>query len=238
MLDSAGVGQGTRLLDLGCGGGGASVLAAQRGARVAGLDAAEALIQIARERVPDGDFCVGDLEQLPHDDDSFDVVFASLSIMFATNPSAALFEMARVAVPGGRISVGIWGRSEDCEYRHILKAVADSLPSPPPGEGPFALSGRGRLEGLMEFARLQVLDSGEVGAPFQFADSEMMWRMLNSAGPVQMAKQAVSEQELKAAIGRAAEPFELEKGEILLNNRFRYVTAIVRDGSTDRHGAT
>jgi ubiquinone/menaquinone biosynthesis C-methylase UbiE len=65
MLDSAEVDQGKRLLDLGCGGGGASVLAAKRGAHVAGLDAAEALIEIARERLPGGDFCVGDLEQLP-----------------------------------------------------------------------------------------------------------------------------------------------------------------------------
>ena len=60
MLDSAEVGQGTRFLDLGCGGGGASVLAAKRGAQVAGLDAAEALLDIARERLPDGNFRVGD----------------------------------------------------------------------------------------------------------------------------------------------------------------------------------
>ena len=60
MLDSTAVGRGTRLLDLGCGGGGASVLAAERGAQVAGLDAAQALIDIARKRVPKGDFRVGD----------------------------------------------------------------------------------------------------------------------------------------------------------------------------------
>jgi SAM-dependent methyltransferase len=212
-------------LDLGCGGGGASVLAAKRGAQVAGLDAAEALISIARERVSDGDFRVGDLEKLPYDDNSFDVAFASMSIMFATNPSVALGEMERVTVSGGRITVGIWGKPEDCEYRHILKAVADTLPSPPPGKGPFALSGIGRLEGMMEAVGLKVLDSGEVDAPFQFADFEIMWRMVSSAGPLQSAKQVVSEQELKPAIIQATKPFQTDKGEILLNNRFRYVTA-------------
>ncbi len=52
MLGAAKVGQGTRFFDAGCGGGGTSVLAAQRGAHVSGLDASEALIAIARKRVP------------------------------------------------------------------------------------------------------------------------------------------------------------------------------------------
>src|SRR5438874_3048660 len=66
MLDAAAVGPGTRLLDAGCGAGGASVLAAGRGAQVNGLDAAQGLLAIARERVPDGDFQLGDLEALPY----------------------------------------------------------------------------------------------------------------------------------------------------------------------------
>lgn len=225
MLDSAEVSQSTRFLDLGCGGGGASVLAAKRGAQVAGLDAAEALITIARGRVSGGDFRVGDLEELPHDDISFDVTFASMSIMFATNPAAVLGEMDRVTVSGGYITVGIWGKPEDCEYRHILKAVADTLPSPPSGSGPFALSETGTLEGMMEAVGLKILESGEVDAPFQFTDFEMMWRMVSSAGPLQSAQKVVSEEELKAAIIRAAEPFQMDTGEILLSNRFRYVTA-------------
>ena len=166
MLDSVEVKKGTRFLDLGCGGGGSSVLANKRGAQVSGLDAAEALISIARDRVPDGDFRVGDLEELPYDDNSFDVAFASMSIMFATNPSIALHEMGRVTVSEGRVTVGIWGKPEDCEYRHLLKAVADSLPSPPPGNGPFEFSGPGILEGMMESAELKIIDSGEADAPF------------------------------------------------------------------------
>lgn len=226
MLDSAEVGQGTRFLDLGCGGGGVSVLAAKRGAQVAGLDAAEALLDIARERLPDGNFRVGDLEKLPHDNNSFDVAFASLSIMFATNPSVVLGEMERVTVSGGHVTVGIWGKPEDCEYRHILKAVADSLPSPPTGKGPFTLSETGKLEEMMETVGLKVLDSGEVDAPFQFANSELMWQAVSSVGPIQSAKEMVNQRKLKVAIIQAAKPFQLDKGEILFNNRFRYVTAV------------
>jgi SAM-dependent methyltransferase len=227
MLDSVEVKKGTRFLDLGCGGGGSSVLANQRGAQVSGLDAAETLISIARNRVPDGDFRVGDLEELPYDDKSFDVAFASMSIMFAANPSIALREMGRVTVSDGLVTASIWGKPEDCEYRHILKAVADSLPSPPPGNGPFAFSVPGILEGMMESADLKIIDSGETEAPFLFKDFQIMWKMVSSAGPFQSAMQVVGEQKLKEAIIRAAEPFQSDNGEILFNNRFRYVTAVV-----------
>ena len=86
-----------------CGGGGASILAAERGAQVSGLDAAEGLIAFARQRVSNGDFRVGDIESLPFDDDSFDVVFAANSVQYSEDRVAALRELGRVCTPGGRM---------------------------------------------------------------------------------------------------------------------------------------
>ena len=48
--------RGTRFFDAGCGGGGASNIASQRGAIISGIDASDALIVIARERIPQGRF--------------------------------------------------------------------------------------------------------------------------------------------------------------------------------------
>jgi SAM-dependent methyltransferase len=62
VLDRAKIGSGTRVLDCGCGAGRFAQMAADRGASVAGTDAAEELIEIAAERTPDGDFRVGDLD--------------------------------------------------------------------------------------------------------------------------------------------------------------------------------
>jgi SAM-dependent methyltransferase len=73
LFDRAGVGPGTRLLDIACGSGYAASVAAGRGATVAGLDASEALIAIARARTPGADFRVGDMFALPFGDDDFDV---------------------------------------------------------------------------------------------------------------------------------------------------------------------
>ncbi len=106
MLDSIDTDSGSRVLDAGCGGGGASVLAAGRGAVVSGLDASEPLVEVARDRVPLGDFRVGDLEILPFADGSFDAVIAASSIQYVEDRVAALRELGRVATTDGRIAVG------------------------------------------------------------------------------------------------------------------------------------
>ena len=227
MLDAAEVGKGTRFLDLGCGGGGATILAFEQGALVTGLDAAANLIAIAQKRIPSGDFRVGDLEDLPFDDDFFDVTFASMSIMFATNPTAALREMKRVTRMDGCVAVGIWGQPEDCEYRHILKAVTDTLPIPPRGPGPFALSKADIMEDMMQAVGLKIFVDDEVDAPFLFTDFEQMWRIVSSAGPVQSAIRLSSAQKVREAIIQAARPFQTNDGEIRLQNRFRYIAASI-----------
>ena len=63
VFDKTNVSRGTRLLDVGCGPGLAAQLAAKLGASVTGLDASEAELIIARERVPDGDFRQGEMEE-------------------------------------------------------------------------------------------------------------------------------------------------------------------------------
>ena len=70
----AGVRAGTRHLDAGCGAGMAAALSASLGATVAGLNAAEGMLEIARDRTPSGDFRQGELEELCFENDTFDLV--------------------------------------------------------------------------------------------------------------------------------------------------------------------
>ena len=69
-----GITQGSVVLDVGCGPGGFCRLAADAGANVTGIDAAPAMVEIAGERVKTGRFDVGDIQFLPYEDGSFDVV--------------------------------------------------------------------------------------------------------------------------------------------------------------------
>jgi len=226
MLDAAGVGDGVRFFDAGCGGGGASVLADRRGAVVSGLDASAPLIDVARGRVSGGDFRVGDLEALPFADESFDAVIAANSIQYAEDRVAALRELARVSAPGSRIAVGLFGRPENVDFRVVFAALRDSMPVPPSGDGPFGLSGEGVLQGLVEQAGLDVLESGEVDLPFVYEDTELFWRGVISGGPPQAAKDIVGEDVLKDAVLEAIAPYMTDTGGIRLdNNVFQYVTA-------------
>lgn len=226
MLDAAGVGDGVRLFDAGCGGGGASVLAADRGAVVSGLDAAAPLIDIARNRVPGGDFRVGDLEALPFGDESFDAVVASNSIQYAEDRVAALRELARVSAPEAHIAVGLFGSSDRVDFRVVFDAFRDSLPGPPAGDGPFGLSGEGVLERLVEQAGLSVVESGEVDVSFAYDDAEVFWRGVISGGPPQAAKDIVGERALKEAVLEAVAPYMTDTGGVRLdNNTFRYIAA-------------
>jgi ubiquinone/menaquinone biosynthesis C-methylase UbiE len=74
---------GQSVLDIGCGVGAFLRLVAERGARPFGLDASRELLKIARRRLPDGDLRVGDMEALPYEDNSFDLVTGFNSFFFA-----------------------------------------------------------------------------------------------------------------------------------------------------------
>ena len=222
MLDAAAVGPGTRLLDAGCGAGGASVLAAGRGALVNGLDAGEALLAIARTRVPDGDFRVGDLEDLPYGDGTFDAVIAADVLPYVANPLAALRELHRVCAWQGRVVLAIWGPPEACNQRAIATAVRTLLPQPLDAE-PFALSAPGALDALVAQAGLSMLGNSSVACPSEYPDEELFWQAQASAGPLQATMRVVGAQPLKAAVLRAVTPYQT--GSMRLQNHFHYLAA-------------
>src|SRR5690242_10932363 len=82
VLDFAHVTVNSRVLDAGCGTGGASILARERGAIVTGCDASEAMLVIARRRLPEVNFRLAELENLPFPDAAFDAVLAINSLQF------------------------------------------------------------------------------------------------------------------------------------------------------------
>jgi SAM-dependent methyltransferase len=226
VLDRTNVGRGTRLLDIGCGTGMAAQLAAKLGAQVSGLDASEAELVIARERVPHGDLRCGEMEELPYADASFDVVTGFNALQFAENPLHALQEAKRVAKPGGYVAIVIWGRMEDCEIAVTLKAAMACLPLPPVGaRGPFALSEPGKLEALMEEAGLTLCARGDVSCPFAYADDEIAWKTISSAGPMVVAIRAAGEETIKQAVLASLVPFRLPDGGYRQENLMHYAIA-------------
>lgn len=226
ILDEAGVADGTRVLDVGCGSGRFARLAADRKAQVAGIDPAPALLEIARQRTPEGDFRVGDMQSIPFEDDSFEITTAFSSLQFAADPVLALTEMARVTESGCGIAVAIPGSPENSELTPIMGALRPLFPPPPPGTeppDPMALSRPGVLEARFEEARLKIEGSGAVDCPIDFADEDTFVRGILAAGPAALAVQHSGGDVVTDAVLEAAAPFRNAYGGYRLENEFRYV---------------
>ncbi len=128
---------GMQLLDVGCGAGQLSLIAARAGARVTGCDiASNWLVQARRSAAAEGLTVVfeeGDAEALPYGDATFDAVVSLIGAMFAPRPELVVEEFTRVCRPGGIIAMANWtGAGFVGEmFKTIAKYIAPSgMPSP------------------------------------------------------------------------------------------------------------
>lgn len=94
-------------LDVGCGEGRLPRDLKQRGHRIIGVDTSPTLIEAAREADPDGDYRVADSASLPLPDTSVQLVIAFMSLHDIDDMDAAVREIARVLVAGGRLCAAI-----------------------------------------------------------------------------------------------------------------------------------
>lgn len=138
VVAQAGVQPGERVLDIGCGTGNASLLAARAGAKVTGVDPARRLVEVARERLASGDlggsFALGTAEDLPFDDGAFDVAVSVFALIFSSDPDRAGGELLRVLRPGGRALITTWtpeGALADA-IGALGRGAAALSPQPPP----------------------------------------------------------------------------------------------------------
>ena len=126
LLDAAAVGAGARVLDVGCGLGTLAAAAAARGAEVTGADLAEGMLAEARRRHPGIEFVLADGEALPFPDDAFDAVLGAFVVNHLPQPERAVAEMLRVARPGGRVALAMWGPMEDVAILGLPTAAANA----------------------------------------------------------------------------------------------------------------
>jgi SAM-dependent methyltransferase len=91
------------VLDAACGTGRLSRDLAGRGYQVIGVDSSPEMLAVARDRLPHGEFRLGDLGRLPVPDDSVDLVVCGLALSHVPDLDAAITEFARVLRPGGHL---------------------------------------------------------------------------------------------------------------------------------------
>jgi SAM-dependent methyltransferase len=139
LVDSLGLDDRAKVLDLGCGDGTTALPAAKRGAQVLGVDIARNLVEAGNRRAADHGlsnlrFEHGDASNLSGiPDGSFDFVVSVFGAMFAPEPAQVARQMVRVTRTGGRIVMGNWIPDHPTLVAQILKISSSYSPPPPAG---------------------------------------------------------------------------------------------------------
>ena len=164
IIEAAGVSQGDRVLEVGCGTG---VLAREAIKRVGpdgsvtGLDLSESMLGVARGICPDVDFRQGNAMDLPFGDNSFDVAIASFMLMFVPDPVVAVSDMWRVLKPDGRLVITVWqALDQNPVYAGLVEIVRQRI-SEAAGSSlawPFALGEGGKLTDICRSAGVADVD--------------------------------------------------------------------------------
>jgi SAM-dependent methyltransferase len=225
-LQRTGLEPGWRVLDIGCGTGAFLRLAAERGGVAHGIDASEALVAFARNRLPHADLRVGEMEALPWDGDSFDLVTGFNSFFFANDMVAALREAGRVTKPGAPVVIQVWGAHERCDLEAMKEIARPFFPARPPDAPPDPdLSQPGALRSLAAEAGLTAESEFDITWAFEYADADALGRALVAVAGLALIVGPEREHELKAAIVNGLAPYRRPDGSYRLSNEYHYLIA-------------
>jgi len=143
LVEAAGIGPDARVLDVAAGTGNASIPAAAKGANVTASDLTPELFDAGRVRAEaegvELEWAQADAEDLPFEDESFDVVMSSIGVMFAPHHQQAADELVRVCRTGGKIALLSW--TPDGMLGAFFRTMGPFMPPPPPGAQPPPLWG-------------------------------------------------------------------------------------------------
>ncbi|MDP8974765.1 MAG: class I SAM-dependent methyltransferase [Actinomycetota bacterium] len=166
VIEAATIRSTEQVLDVASGTGNAALRAAGAGGRTVGVDRAERLVAVARERARQSNLelpvVTGDALDLPFADASFDVVLSVFGVIFVQPAERAAAELLRVVRPGGRIVLSAWAPAGPVHQVMGLVGQAMAAVLPPDDSRPprTQWGDPAVLEGLFAPARVSVRSEG------------------------------------------------------------------------------
>jgi SAM-dependent methyltransferase len=174
LVDLARIDAADRVLDVACGTGNAALLAAQRGARVVGVDLEPALLDVARKRAAAAGARIGwqvaDAVALPFPDGRFARVLSAFGVMYAANQAGAARELARVCEPGARLAFAAW--MPDSFMPAMGAILAPYLPPPIGGAPPTRWGDEQGLDALLSPCGVTLDETRRDWLPLTFPDRD------------------------------------------------------------------
>src|SRR5262252_318190 len=150
LADAADLKAGWEVLDVACGNGNTTLAAARSGTYALGIDYVPELLEGGRMRAVaeglDVEFRLGDAENLPVDEESYDAVLSVFGAMFAPDHQRAADEIVRAARPGGTVGLASW--TPDGFIGQMFGAIARHVPGPPGVASPLLWGTDEHLHGL------------------------------------------------------------------------------------------
>ncbi|MGP3915205.1 class I SAM-dependent methyltransferase [Nonomuraea sp. 10N515B] len=226
--------KGDGVVDVGCGNGQVTRLAARRAGHVTGIDLSAPMLRRARaaaeaEGIGNVDFQQGDAQVHPFPAGSYDLAMSRFGIMFFADPVAAFANIARGLRSGGRLAMLSMGSMAD--LGPVLAALAAHLPPPDPGpngEGPLSLSDPGHIGEVFTAAGFAEIEAAPVEAMQVWgSDADDAADFLMAWGPIQFLLQGADPDaapRARTALVSALRPFE-QPGAVRLRGTAYLITA-------------
>ncbi len=219
VLDATGVARGSTVLDLGCGTGPLARAAADRGARVIGIDLDPGAVAQAAAEVPEGAFLVRSALDPPPG--PFDAVAAVQLLGHVADPVAVLHRAGRV---GGVVAATAWGRERECDLRVLDEALAPWLgPRRPARASPER--DPARLQAMAGRAGLAADRVLEVVCAFEYPDADDLLLPLMETAAGRAAARRARPGAVRSAVLERLEPYRTAAGGYRLHNLLRVLVA-------------
>jgi ubiquinone/menaquinone biosynthesis C-methylase UbiE len=189
FVEFVGVREGEIVLDAGCGTGSlsATLVRVTQASKIVGIDPSKSFIEYARTQLADPrvTFEVGDAQNLPYLDDSFDRAMALLVVNFIPDAPKAARELRRVTRPGGVVATTMWdGRANELNGRLWEAALAIDPTVERPGEKRGSYGSAEALSNLWKGAGLTNIELTDLTIQCQFSFFDELWhRYLSGEGP-------------------------------------------------------
>jgi ubiquinone/menaquinone biosynthesis C-methylase UbiE len=231
LVDACKARPGVTLLDVAAGNGNVAVAAAWRGASVVASDLTPAMVELGRQRSEaDGveiEWREADVEALPFDDNSFDIVTSAFGAMFAPRPDVVTSELFRVTRPGGTVGMVNW--TEAGFMGEVIQRMDPfTPPRPPEVQSPLLWGDPKVVEERFSGRATDVETERKLNRFSAASEGEMVGFFEANLGPMVALKGMLPPNrydELTASLKEAITQFDHGEDEVIIDAEYLLVTA-------------